>query len=297
MPRLFRRLPLLCATAAVVLSARCAKSVTGPSDGQHATLVGAGDIAYCEPFIASGSVATGRLLDRIDGMVFTAGDNTYPAATANNFSRCYEPAWGRHKARTRPSPGNHDYESDPGAAPYFAYFGGNAGPSGAGYYSYRAGSWLVLSLNSEVAATPGSPQLEWVRAELANNRTTCAAAYWHRPLFSSGLHGNNAQMRDLWRVLYDANVDLVIGGHDHTYERFGPQDPDGRPDTARGIREFIVGTGGAPNYDFPLVRPNSEVRAAAWGVTVFTLLESGYQWEFVPVEGGTFRDSGSGGCH
>lgn len=139
--------------------------------------------------------------------------------------------------------------------------------------------------------------MQWLRAELSSRRSACTAVLWHRPLFSSGRNGNNPDMRDVWRTLYEFNVDLVINGHDHTYERFAPQDPDGRPDAVRGIREFIVGTGGAPLYEFANIRANSEVRAATWGVAVFTLTGGGYRWEFVPVDGATFRDSGSGPCH
>jgi Calcineurin-like phosphoesterase len=258
-------------------------------------LVGAGDIGFCGPSNVSGSEATGRLLDQLGGTIFTTGDNAYPTGSADDYARCYEPGWGRHVGRTRPAPGNHEYMS--GAAPYFGYFGANAGVSAVGYYSYRVGAWHVISLNSESAASAGSAQLEWLRADLASNPSTCTAAYWHRPLFSSGSHGDNPDMRDLWRTLYAANVDVVINGHDHIYERFAPQDADGRLDAVRGIREFVVGTGGAPLYAFPGAHANSEIRGAAWGVIAFTLLENSYQWEFVPVEGQTFRDAGTASCH
>jgi hypothetical protein len=155
----------------------------------------------------------------------------------------------------------------------------------------------VIALNSEVPLGSSSAQMVWLRNELSNRPSACTAVYWHRPLFSSGRHGDNPDMRDVWRTLYEFNVDLVIGAHDHAYERFAPQDPDGRLDPARGIREFVVGTGGAPLYEFPSIRPNSEVRGAVWGVAVFTLNGGGYQWEFVPVEGQAFRDSGSTSCH
>jgi Calcineurin-like phosphoesterase len=255
-------------------------------------LVGAGDIGYCG---SPGVEATARLLDGIEGTVFTTGDHAYMNGTAEEFQRCYDPSWGRHRSRTRPAPGNHDYGSRGG--PYFDYFGANAGPAGAGYYGYTVGPWYVIALNSEVPFGPGTPQMEWLRNELSTHRTFCSAAYWHRPLFSSGRHGDNLDMRDVWRTLYEFDVDVVINGHDHTYERFAAQDPIGLSNAARGIREFVVGTGGAPLYEFPLVRPNSEVRIAAWGVAVFTLSEGGYQWEFVPADGIGPRDSGAGTCH
>lgn len=254
--------------------------------------VGAGDIGYCG---TPGAEATGRLLDRYQGTVFTAGDNAYMSGTSAEYQTCYVPGWGRQLSRTRPSVGNHDNIN--GGSAYYQYFGASAGQIGAGYYSYAVGPWNVIALNSEIPSASGTAQMEWLRNELATKRPLCTAVYWHRPLFSSGRHGDNADMRDVWRTLYEFDVDLVIGGHDHTYERFAPQDPDGRYDPGHGIREFVVGTGGAPLYEFPNVRPNSEVRGAAWGVTAFTLGPNGYQWEFVPVDGQTFRDSGSASCH
>jgi len=255
-------------------------------------LVGAGDIGYCG---SPGVEATARLVDGIAGTVFTAGDNAYMNGTAEEFRRCYDPSWGRHRSRTRPVPGNHDYSG--GGGPYFDYFGANAGPAGAGYCGYTVGSWYVIALNSEIPSGLGTRQMEWLRSELSTHRTLCSAVYWHRPLFSSGPHGENPDMRDVWRTLYEFDVDIVINGHDHTYERFAPQDPVGLRNASRGIREFVVGTGGAPLYEFPFVRPNSEVRIAAWGVAVFTLSAGGYQWEFVPADGMGARDSGAGTCH
>ena len=217
------------------------------------------------------------------------------SGSRDEFKNCYEPSWGRHRCRTRPTPGNHEYSTN--CAAYFEYFGGEAGQSGVGYYSYEVGPWNVIALNSEIPSGQGSAQSEWLRQELASQPSACTAVIWHRPLFSSGANGDNPDMRNLWRTLYEFNVDLVINGHDHSYERFAPQDPDGRFDPARGIREFVVGTGGAPLYAFSSLRPNSEVRAAAWGVAAFTLAEGGFQWEFIPVDGGTFRDAGSALCH
>lgn len=256
-----------------------------------AVLVGAGDIALCGP----AADATARLLDTIVGSVFTAGDNTYPTGSADNFTKCYEPTWGRHKARTFPSPGNHEYEVS-GAGPYFSYFGPAAGPPGLGYYSYDLGSWHVLSLNSNISGQPGSPQYEWIRSDLALRARPCTLAYWHHPVFSSGPNGNLPVMREIWRLLDQAEVDVVIVGHDHDYERFAPQDADGRPNP-RGIREFVVGTGGGPLYQQTVVKPNSEVRDShTWGVLKLTLRANAYDWEFVPVDGQPFRDSGSSEC-
>ena len=266
----------------------------GPPSGLVETFVGAGDIGWCG---LPGAELTASLLDHIPGTVFTVGDNAYPSGTARDFRECYDPSWGRHRARTRPTPGNHEYER-PGAAGYFDYFGANAGPAGSGYYSYRLGSWHIVALNSEISAFPGSPQHEWLRRELAANPARCALAYFHTPVFGSGTNGGNAHMQAVWTLLYGAGTDVVVSGHNHSYERFAPQDPDGRSDPARGIRQFTVGTGGAPLTGFPQMRPNSEVRnATSWGVLKLTLLGDGYEWEFVPVPGHTFSDRGGGTCH
>lgn len=303
--RLAQRLVVLAAvcTAISCSDRRSGSSTpTGPSpfaslvrsaNNSGAVLVGAGDIARCG---VSGAEQTARLLDGISGTVFVAGDNAYMNGSASDYRNCYDPTWGRHRRRTRPVPGNHEYQT-PGAVGYFDYFGANAGPAGLGYYSYTLGPWLVLALNSEVPLGVGSPQLQWVRDQLAASSHRCTAVYWHRPLFSSGRNGPNRDMQELWRVLYEMNADIVINGHDHIYERFAPQTPDGRPDPVKGIRQFTVGTGGAPPYEARGLAANSEVVASVWGVASFTLQDDGYGWAFIPVEGEAFRDSGTGTCH
>jgi len=260
--------------------------------GPPAVFVGAGDIADCGP----GAAATARLLDAVGGTIFTAGDNAYDAGTEAEFATCFAPTWGRHLARVRPSPGNHDYVT-PGAAGYFAYFGDRAGPAGRGYYSFDLGAWHIVSLNSNVSVAAGSEQDRWLAADLAAARQRCVLAYWHHPRFSSALHGSDASLTDLWRTLYDARADLVVNGHDHTYERFAPQTPSGGADPVRGIREFVVGTGGAPLYPFVQIEPNSEVRYnGGWGVLKLSLDETGYAWTFIPADGAAFADSGTGVC-
>jgi acid phosphatase type 7 len=256
-----------------------------------ATFVGAGDIADCGP----GAARTAELLDGFGGTVFTTGDNAYPSGTLEDFERCYEPTWGRHRHRTRPTPGNHDYITEH-AAGYFRYFGANAGPAGVGYYSYTLGAWHIVSLNSEIDARAGSPQEQWLRADLAANASRCTAVYWHRAIFSSGPHGGDGRMMDVWRALYDLDADLVITGHDHLYERFAPQDGAGRFDASRGIRQFVVGTGGGTLYPLRTVRPNSELTATVNGVLAFTLEADRYQWRFVSVDG-SFHDQGATACH
>jgi hypothetical protein len=240
--------------------------------------------------------ATALLLDRIGGTVFTTGDNVYHGPTPEHYRDCYGPSWGRHLSRTRPSPGNHDYDS-PGLGTYFEYFGTLAGPSGRGYYSYNVAGWHAISLDSQAAMNPGSPQYQWLEADLSANTARCTVAYWHHPLYSSGPNGSTQAVRDVWRLLYAKGADVVLNGHDHAYERFAPQDPDGRADPARGIQQFVVGTGGAPLYGFGASRPNSEVRASVRGVLKLTLTATGYSWAFIPVAGQAFNDTGSGTCH
>jgi acid phosphatase type 7 len=255
--------------------------------------VGAGDIAYCDALDPARQ--TGRLLDGIGGSVFALGDNTYFGGTAQEFRDCYEPVWGRHKGRTFPVPGNHDYQSS-GARPYYDYFGSSAAPTGVDYYSHELGNnWHAIALNSNISVSEGSPQGQWLKADMAANTKKCTIAYWHHPLFTSGPNGPQTYMRDFWRMMYNANVDIILSGHDHLYERFAPQDQDGRPDPQRGIRQFTVGTGGALLYDFVRTSANSEVRLKAFGVLKLTLLTDTYQWDFIPLSGA--GDSGSFACH
>ncbi|MGH9010154.1 MAG: metallophosphoesterase family protein, partial [Acidimicrobiia bacterium] len=267
-------------------------------DVTSAVLVGAGDIAYCGN---NNDQATATLLDGIPGTVFTTGDNVYPDGTAAEFRDCYDPTWGRHKARTRPAPGNHDYNTS-GATGYYGYFGASAGDPAKGYYSYNLGAWHVVVLNSNCSAVGGcgssSPQVQWLRADLAANPTQCTVAYWHHPRFSSGRnHGSDVTYQPFWQALYDHGADLVLAGHDHVYERFAPQAPGGQADATFGIRQFTIGTGGRSLYPFNSPAPNSQFRYNAnFGVLKLTLDPVGYQWQMIRV-GNAVVDSGSGSCH
>jgi hypothetical protein len=256
--------------------------------------VGAGDIGWCG---SAGMEQTVRLLEGLGATVFTAGDNAYFFGTAKEFNDCYEPSWGRVKSHTRPVPGNHEYEGA-GPGPYFDYFGTNAGPRGLGYYSFEMGDWHAIALNSWFPGTPDGPGQEaWLRSDLFIHQNKCTIAYWHYPLFTSGKNGNQTQMRPIWRILYEAGVDIVVNGHDHSYERFAPQTPDGVFDNARGIREFVAGTGGAMPYAFVSNQPNSEVKLTnVFGVLKFTLSSGSYDWQFITASGGG-SDSGRGDCH
>jgi len=195
-----------------------------------------------------------------------------------------------------PSPGNHDYGTT-GAEPYFTYFGANAGPAGLGYYSHDLGAWHVISLNSNIAAGPGRRRNSGCVSILAENSRPCTIAYWHHPLFCSGGEGSDSRMRAIWRALYEFKADVVLNGHNHFYERFAPQDPSGRGELLRGIRQFTVGTGGAQLYGFGAPIANLEVRDnTSWGVLKLTLSPTTYEWQFIPVAGHTFHDHGTGRC-
>lgn len=268
------------------------------------TLVGAGDIASCKDL--SGAIATGKLIEQIPGTVFAAGDLAYESGTLEQFRNCYGKGWGGFKERTRPALGNHEYVN-PGAAGYFDYWGAVAGARGKGYYSYDLGAWHIVVLNTNCAMPgvggcgKGSAQEIWLKEDLAAHPNVCILAYGHHALFSSGIfksHALHPELKPLWQDLYEANADLVLAGHEHSYERFAPQDPAGNADSAHGIREIVAGTGGRSHdlLGFPIA--NSEVRQwSTYGVLKLTLAPGKYDWEFVPVEGGSFRDSGSGTCH
>lgn len=267
-------------------------------------LVGAGDIAGCSDL--SGAKATAKLIESIPGTVFAAGDLAYERGTFEEFENCYDSTWGKFKIRTRPSPGNHEYTVS-SASGYFRYWGKQVGDLGNGYYSYDLGSWHIVALNTNCNAKgldgcgEGSPEEIWLKQDLAAHPNACILAYGHHPLFSSGLFSKHAEHPELtwfWRDLFKAHADLVLAGHEHSYERFAPQDPAGNSDPEFGIREIVVGTGGRSHTPLGYAKPNSEVRDdRTYGVLKLTLSPGKYRWEFVPIAGQTFRDSGEGVCH
>jgi hypothetical protein len=284
-------------------------------------LAGAGDIS-CDPAKTPPSTTTcqqGPTSDALLGInpavVFTLGDNQYENGQLANFNAYYDPSWGRLKAKTRPAIGNHEYNVSPRG--YFDYFNGvgNAtGPAGdrtKGYYSYDAGAWHILVLNSncnKITGTTngadcavGSTQYSWLQNDLATHPNLCTLAYWHHPLFTTGSHYQDADLqyvKPLFQLLYNNNADLVLNGHDHNYQRWTPQDPNGNRDTARGIREIVVGTGGRDLDGFPISSANVEARDRnTFGVIKLTLHASSYDWKFVPEAGQTWTDSGSTNCH
>jgi calcineurin-like phosphoesterase family protein len=257
-------------------------------------LVGAGDIAGCD---RSGDEATAKLVQAIGGTVMAVGDLAYPSGSAAQYAKCYDASWGDFKARTRPAPGNHEYDTSSTAAPYFDYFGIAAGSRAKGWYSYNIGAWHIVVLNSncsEVGCAKGSAQDKWLRADLAAHPATCTLAYFHHALFSSSF--TTSSVRPLWQALYDFRADVVVSGHAHNYERFGPQTPAGKADPA-GIREFVVGTGGESHNGFNGVAANSQVRdGSTFGVLKLTLHPGSYAWSFIPVAGKSFTDRGTARC-
>jgi hypothetical protein len=264
-----------------------------------ATLVGAGDISMCE---LGDDALTANLLAGIPGTIFTAGDNSNDSGTADQYNQCFNRTWGQFKDRLRPSMGNHDALTNAGA-PYYQYFGSLAsGPAGKGYYSYDLGEWHVVVLNSQCdiggGCGSGSDQEKWLRDDLAAHDTRCTLAYWHVPQWSSGIHGGTNWFSALWRALYDFGAEVIINGHDHHYERFTPQNPAGQADEPRGIRQFIVGTGGAGLRLLGEVQPNSEVRiTGVYGVLKLTLHPDRYDWQFVPAGENSQGDRGTQLCH
>lgn len=272
------------------------------------TVYATGDIARCKHPDPrwSGAAATAALVEpllRADprSAVLSLGDHTYPVGAASEFEKCYAPTWGRFRDRTWPTPGNHEYAT-PGAKPYFAYFGERAGRAGRSYYSLRLGSWHVISLDSNLKGAAHAAQIAWLRTELAKDPAPCTLAFWHHPLYSSGGHPPPGRMRDAFELLHAAGAELVLSGHDHDYERFARQDADGRIDPERGVRQFVVGTGGAYATPFIFFQPNSEAREANLdGVLELRLLADAYEWRFLPahpgrVPAGSTPDRGRQAC-
>jgi hypothetical protein len=269
-----------------------------PSPSADPILAGAGDIAVCGE---DGDEATAALLAGIDGTIFTTGDNAYPAGTDETYAECFGPSWGRSLERIRPAPGNHDWATGTLDA-YLDYFGAAAvNDAGDSWYAYELGTWQVIVLDSQCERVDGcsadSGQGRWLADVLAASEARCTLAIWHRPRFSSGVHGNDPGVEPFWEALYAAGADVIVNGHDHDYERFAPMAPDGREDRDRGVRQFVVGTGGAELRDFGTVQPNSELRlAVSHGILAFTLRAGAYDWRWIPTDG-EVADRGTTSCH
>lgn len=284
------RARVLVAVLAVVMTALLA-GCQAPT----ATLIAAGDIADCNN---QGDEATAALLDEMEGTIVALGDFAYEDGTAENFAECYEPNWGRHKERTIPVIGNNEY--DPGGPqPYLDYFGEAAAPGGTLWHSTQVGSWHLIVLDSNCAQAgcdAASEQVAWLIDDLAASNARCTMAAMHHPRWSSGTENRN--LGPIWVALYEAGVDVVLSAHEHAYERFAPLTPDGQVDDDRGIRSFVVGTGGGGLTEYDGQAAHSEAMDhETWGVLRMSLRPDSYDWEFVPVAGSTFTDRGSSVCH
>lgn len=271
-------------------------SPTGPGGGGTppagpVTILAAGDVGWCADLTAAEQTA--KIIDQYSGPVLALGDLAYMSGTAEQFQNCYGPTWGRFRTRTHPVPGNHEYLTA-GGGPYYDYFGDRAGASGDGFYAFTLGNWRMIALNSNIEMQRGSPQYIWLQREL-QTPSKCTLAFWHHPRFTSGPNLDNPNTGPLWELLYQNNVDVVLNGHDHLYERFLPMNPDGQLDRDKGIRQFISGGGGALLYKFASVKPNSASRYEGYGVLKLILGDGRYEWEFLPVAPG-FSDTGFDSC-
>ena len=276
-------------------------------------LIGTGDIASCT---SNGDEQTAAIVDSmlqadsaagVENVVMALGDNAYPGGTERDYQNCFTPSWGDSAKgimkRIRPTPGNHEHLSG-GASPYYAYFGDRAGSPNKGYYSYDLGEWHIIVLNSEIVVNTAfnsqeqDEQRDWLKNDLAKNQKECTLAYMHHPRFSSGWHGSDTRLQPFWQIMYDAGEDVVLAGHDHEYERFLPQTPAGVADTAKGIVQFVVGTGGGELRGFRTrPAPNSDARVEGiFGVLKMTLGASAYQHAFIDVNRRVW-DPGAGTCH
>lgn len=310
------RLQVRCFFALAAFAAACGGGGSGGSNGtpggptinpppiipQTVVMIGAGDIGDCSALADGGIHArdTARMMDTTTAdAIFTAGDNAYPLGSSDDFT-CYESTWGRFKSKTFPVPGNHEYYQ-PGALPYFQYFGARAGEGGfrTGYYSFNLGNWHIVALNSPLQASGGFDQIMWLKDDLQSSNAKCTLAIWHYPIFTSGPSNGSPEsrvMREAWQVLFDGGADLIVNGHDHLYERFAPQSPDGRRNDATGITQIIAGTGGAPLYQFGGTMPNSAAQLRAYGLLKLTLQATSFDSVFLPVAGAPF-DQYHGTCH
>jgi acid phosphatase type 7 len=255
-------------------------------------VLAAGDIAECG---SQGDDATAAVIAAYpEATVLALGDLAYPAGSTSDFARCYDPSWGAHRDRTRPVPGNHEYQTL-GAGGYYAYFGERAGPDGRGYYSFDLGDWHLVALNSERDVRDGGRQLEWLRADLEGTKQRCVLAYWHRPRFTGGRYADFEDVAPLWETLARAGAEVVLVGHDHNYQRYAPLDARGAFDE-RGVRQFVVGTGGKDRYALAPDPRREAGSADAYGVLRLVLRPDGYDWAFLAAPGSTYTDSGSGSC-
>jgi hypothetical protein len=289
-----KRLTATSATSAVIAAA--GDIACDPSDSNFHG--GLGTSTACRQKYTSDLLVNGDF-----DAVLALGDLQYDSGSLSDFNASYDPSWGRVKSITHPVVGNHEYGQS-GASGYFDYFGSAAGERGKGYYSFDLASWHIVAINSNCGAVSGgcgagSPQESWLRSDLAAHPAECTIAMWHHARWSSGHDGDSTFMQAMWKDLDDAGVEILLSGHSHDYERFAPQDAEGDLDAANGVRQFVVGTGGAfftglgTHFD-----ANSQVHQNdTYGILALTLRPDAYDWRFVPEAGRTFTDSGTTACH
>lgn len=259
----------------------------------EAVILAAGDIATCS---GSADEETAKIIEKIGGEVLALGDNVYPSGTAENYKDCYDPTWGKFKDRTHPALGNHDYVKG-NANAYFDYFGERAGVRGKGYYSFNYGGWHIVILNSNPIRALLDEQIDWLRADLAANPVACVLAVAHHPRFSTGAYGMTTYSQGFFKILYDAGADILLSGDAHHYERFAPADTRGNPAPGRGVRQFVVGTGGAYTTPLGAAWRITETRYVGHGVLKLSLRDGSYAWEYLTVPGkSTFTDTGAASC-
>jgi hypothetical protein len=268
--------------------------IAGPvGAAEDPVVLAAGDIADCA---LDGRLLTARLLEsEPDAAILAIGDLVYPRGSAKEFAACYAPSWGRFRERTYPVPGNRDYASDHGR-PYYAWWGAGA-RSPKGYYSVDLGAWHLVALNSNLTGAEDAAQRSWLAEDLRRSPARCKLAFFHHTIYSSGFHGATGRLTPLLRTLYEGRVTLALTGHDHHYERFAPMNVTGEIEPRRGIRFFVVGTGGARRYPAIFDVHGSEIReAGSWGVLKLTLRDGSYDWDFLPAGTAQFHDTGHGDC-
>jgi hypothetical protein len=260
----------------------------GEARAATATVLAAGDAASCGH---TRDTATGNLIKGLSGTLLALGDLAYDKGTSAEYANCYHPVWGSFKARTKPVPGNHEYQT-PGAVGFYGYFAGLAP-----YYKFTLGGWTLYALNPYVASGPGFAQATWFENALKADPNRCQIMYWHPPYISSAKRGNSDAAKNLFAIGYEHRVEIALAGHDHVYERFRQMNPARQVEDGRGVRLFTVGTGGGSSDGFGAAKPGSVVRAQGHGVLQLTLGDAGtYSWSFRNAAGSSVSDSGSGTC-
>jgi hypothetical protein len=285
--------------------AGCTVTYTQPSSSTSAAsdpvVAAAGDIA-CAPGSTVGTSCRHRavsdkiLADTAVGTVLMLGDAQYPNGTLADFKASYDPTWGRLKSKTRPVPGNHEYNTA-GAAGYYDYFGSRAGDRSKGYYSFNLGTWHVVALNSEKDTAATGTQMAWLKSDLKAHPNRCTLAIYHTPRWSGGEeHGDSTVVAPFVQALYDANADIILNGHDHNYERFYPLNPSGVRDNVRGITQIVSGLGGRSTRPVTPRATTAASNASSYGYSRLVLRDGSADVSYRSAVG-SYSDSTKVTCH